>query len=171
MSTTFDIGPAPAEENCAQIGHTTDFAKINILEVEAYQAALIARHGPPPEGCRFVRVTERHDFGTYRSLAIRVDDEADEDPLVVAYVNAVEDGLGTWISSGFSAPVTYVGSEPDGQPIRTLREIIIGALLTCRPNDDGTFAIPDFAHLHGNLSQAYPDLAEEARLRLPPIAA
>ena len=44
--------------------------------------------------------------------------------------------------------------------------LVIGALLTTRPNPDGTFPIADFATLHGNLAAAFPEQAETARQRL-----
>ena len=35
MPITIDLGGAPAEEDCAQLGQTDDFARINQLEVLA----------------------------------------------------------------------------------------------------------------------------------------
>ncbi len=54
MTELFVLGSSPAEEDTAQLGRTPDFDRLNRLEVDCYQAALIARYGPPPEGARFV---------------------------------------------------------------------------------------------------------------------
>ena len=46
MPYTIDLGAGPAEEDCAQLGRSPDFDTLNILEIEAWRCALIARHGP-----------------------------------------------------------------------------------------------------------------------------
>lgn len=163
MSYIIDIGGAPANEDCAQLGRTPDFEAVNNFEVFAYKLAIIARHGTPPEGCRLTTHANRHDFGTYRTLALQMD--AEDDEAVQAYAEAVEEGLGSWIEAGFSPPVSYEQSvatihRPDPS------ELVIGALLTTRPNPDGSFALADFATLHGNLAAAFPQQAEAARQRL-----
>ncbi len=163
MSQIIDLGGAPANEDCAQLGQTADFDELNTLEVMTYKLAIIARHGLPPEGCKLVIHNNRHDFGCYRTLALRIADEESE--AVEAYAEAVEEGLGTWIEGGFTAPVTYVGK------VATIKrsehdEMVIAALLTTRPNADGIFPVADFAILHGNLSAAFPEQAEAARQRL-----
>ncbi|MGF7152106.1 hypothetical protein FHS96_005775 [Sphingomonas zeicaulis] len=162
----FDIGGAPAEEDCAQLGHTDGFAAINRLEVEAYQAAIIARHGPPPTGCRFRTVRNAHDFGTYLTLGLHLTDADSEGDTaeIEAYFTRVECGLRSWIEAGFTAPVRYDGATPI--ELRTLDETIVGALLTTRPGPDGTFPVADFATLHGNLAAAYPAQAAVAAARL-----
>ena len=77
----------------------------------------------------------------------------------------LEEGLGSWIEAGFTAPVTY-----NGKVAKIERsdhtELVVGALLTTRPNADGTFPIADFAVLHGHLAAAYPQQADTARQRL-----
>jgi len=40
MSDIIDLGGAPANEDCAQLGHTPDFERLNRLEVAAYRAAM-----------------------------------------------------------------------------------------------------------------------------------
>ena len=69
MSYIIDIGGAPANEDCAQLGQTPDFEAVNTFEVLAYKLAIIARHGMPPAGCKLGPHTNRHDFGVYRTLA------------------------------------------------------------------------------------------------------
>ncbi|KZB93523.1 hypothetical protein AVM11_11660 [Sphingomonas melonis TY] len=163
MSHIIDIGGAPAEEECAQLGQTIDFEAANLAEVTAYKLAIIARHGLPPEGCKLIVHNNRHDFGLYRTLALRVDDEESE--AVDAYAEAVEPGLETWIEAGFTAPVAYVGKIAKIERSQHA-ELVIGALLTTRPSPDGTFPVSDFATLHGNLAAAFPEQAEAARQRL-----
>lgn len=163
MSYIIDIGGAPANEDCAQLGQTRDFDTVNTFEVFAYKLAIIARHGMPPEGCKLTAHANHHDFGTYCTLALKIEDEDDE--AVQAYAEAVEEGLGSWVEAGFAPPVAYDGS------VATIgrtdpSELVIGALLTTRPNPDGTFAVKDFATLHANLAAAFPQQAEAARQRL-----
>ena len=105
MSNIIDLGGAPANEDCAQLGQTPDFDTVNAHEVFAYKLAIIARFGEPPAGCRLKPLANRHDFGTYRTLSLRIDDEDDEQ--VGAYVDLVENGLGSWLEAGFSPPITY----------------------------------------------------------------
>lgn len=170
MYTFIDLGGAPASEDCAQLGHTREFDRLNRLEVECYRAALQAKFGPPPEGCQFTTCNNRHDFGTYQTLAIKVwDHTADRDD-VVAYVLMTEDGLARWIEAGFRAPVEYEGSDPILGSVRRVEDCIISALKITRPGVDGRFPIPDFAVLHGNLSAIYPDLAHQALLQLEGVS-
>jgi hypothetical protein len=163
MSYHIDLGGAPANERCAQLGHTPDFAAVNAFEVSAYRLAVIALHGLPPEGCRLAAYANHHDFGIYRTLVLHIDDEADAH--VAAYAEAVEEGLSSWISACFSPPVEYDGCVAT-IPRREATELLIGALLVSRPRPDGTFAIPDFERVHTNLTAAFPEAAEAARARL-----
>ena len=159
MDTTIDLGGAPANEDCAQLDHTHDFDRLNRLEVKLYAVAMQARFGPPPQGCAFTTISNRHDFGTYHTLGLKVLDSHRDDPEVARYIENAEDGLGSWLEAGITPPIDY----EDGQPRRVRRDhdaIVRGALATTRPNPDGTFAIPDFAILHGNLCRAFPRVAE-----------
>ena len=155
MPFVIDIGGAPASEPCAQLGQTPDFERINKLEVAAYRAAIIAQYGSPPAGCALVELRNPHDFGTYYTLGVRVDDDDATIGAAADYLNAVEEGLGTWLEAGFSPPVTYDG-DGEAKDVRKLQDIIISALLITRPGPDGRFALADFQRLHGNLTSAYP---------------
>lgn len=170
MSYAIDLGGAPANEDCAQLGHTPDFERLNRLEVATYRAAIIARFGPPPEGCSLVQLTNRHDYGTYYELGLKVDAAvARRDPAVMAYAEAVQDGLGSWVEAGFAPPVRYGDGEAPVVERATVDEIVTGAILATRPNADGRFAIPEFETLHGNLAAAYPRSAEAAKRALAEI--
>ncbi|WP_313806612.1 hypothetical protein [Sphingobium sp.] len=164
MSDTIDLGGAPANEDCAQLGHTPDFERLNRLEVGAYRAAIIARFGPPPEGCALITLTNRHDFGTYRTLGLTVDaDAARLDPAVAAYSEAVQDGLGSWLEACFAPPVRYEDGGTPRVDRESIDEIVTGAILATRPGADGRFAIAAFESLHRNLAAAYPRSAEAAQ--------
>ena len=163
MPYSIDLGGAPANEECAQLGHTPAFDDVNAYEVAAYHVGIIARFGPPPSGCRLAALANRHDFGTYRTLVLHVENELDA--AVRAYADQVEEGLGSWLEAGIAPPVSYEG------PLaiiahRDRAELIIAALQTTRPDADGSFALADFAVLHRHLSETFPAEAATARARL-----
>lgn len=167
MPYIVDIGGAPANEPCVQLGQTHRFDLLNKLEVLAYKYAIIARYGEPPAGCRLSGLANRHDFGTYTTLVLHVENEVDE--AVADYAERVEEGLGTWLEAGFRAPVTYddaTAVEVRDDPI----ELLVGALHVTRPGPDGRFPVPDFETLHHNLTAAFPGAAEIARARLTEAA-
>ncbi|WP_288806385.1 hypothetical protein [uncultured Novosphingobium sp.] len=163
MPYTIDIGPAPANAPCAQLGQTRDFARVNRFEIAAYRIAIIAVHGSPPAGCGLFAKAHQHDFGTYRTLVLEVGD--DTDPLCRAYAEAVEPGLGSWLEAAMAPPVEYHGAAAS-IPRPDLDEITIGALLSARPGPDGHFAIPAFETIHTHLAAAFPALDEVAKARL-----
>lgn len=163
MPYFIDLGGAPAREECAQLGRTPDFEDVNAFEVAAYEIGIIARFGAPPAGCRLAALANRHDFGTYRTLVLHVENELDE--AVRTYADQVEEGLGSWLEVGIAPPVSYKGAIAS-IPRRDRAELVIGAMLATRPDPDGSFAIPDFAVLHRHLSDAFPADAEVARARL-----
>lgn len=173
IERTIDLGGAPAQEPCAQLGQTPGFAALNALEVEVFRAALIARYGAPPAGCRFTPLEHAHDFGSYRTLGLAIDTAAALDEAVVAYRAAVGDGLATWVAAGFAPPVVYDGVVGTA-PRTDLAEIVIGALATTRPAWDGSFPLAEFATLHANLAAAFPaeaaTFAERVRVLAPAVA-
>lgn len=162
-----DIGGAPANEDCAQLGQTPDFDALNKLEVLTYKYAIIARYGAPPPGCRLSGLANRHDFGTYVTLVLHVENELDE--AVRTYAEAVEEGLETWLEAGFRAPVNYDDATPT-QVHSDPSEILISAFHVTRPGADGRFPVADFETLHTNLAAAFPDEAAVARARLTKAA-
>ncbi len=149
MPETFILGSCPAEEDTAQLGRTPDFDRLNRLEVDCYQAALIARYGPPPAGARFARHGSTHDFGRYVELAIRFE-PADE--VAGAYAMLVDEGLGRWIHAGFTAPVEYPDSTLPVIRHADLAAAIRSAISLMRsPFPEGEQAI-------ANLRTHYPEL-------------
>ena len=154
MPIILDLGGAPANEDCAQLGHTNDFQRINQFEVHAYRIALIAVHGLPPQGCQLRPYINHHDFGMYRTLVLEIAADA---PIAEArcYANKVEDGLSSWTEACISPPITY-----DGEIATIARasreELVLGALMTTRPRPDGAFPLTAFETIHSNLAAAFP---------------
>ncbi len=148
MTELFVLGSSPAEEDTAQLGRTPDFDRLNRLEVDCYQAALIARYGPPPEGARFVRHGSNHDFGHYVELAIRFDPENEP---AAAYAYQVDEGLGRWFHAGFTAPVEYPSSTSPRIHHTDLDAAIRSAISIMRP------PFPEGERAIANLRAHYPD--------------
>ena len=148
MTELFVLGSSPAEEDTAQLGRTPDFDRLNRLEVDCYQAALIARYGPPPEGVRFVRHGSNHDFGHYVELAIRFDPESEA---ASVYAYKVDEGLGRWFHAGFTAPVEYPNSTSPRIHHADLDAAIRSAISIMRP------PFPEGERGQANLRAHYPD--------------
>lgn len=150
MSETFTLGPSPAEEDTAQLGRTPGFAMLNLLEVDCYQAALIARFGPPPAGARFTRQGNDHDFGRYHELALRFDPADDAE---AAYATLVDEGLARWIDAGFTAPVEYPDSTKPVIHHPDLAAAVRSAIGIMRP------PFPQRERMVANLRARYPQHA------------
>lgn len=147
MPEILTIGPCPAEEEPAQLGQTPDFARLNRLEVDCYQAALVAWFGPPPVGAVFTRVASDHDFGRYVELAIRYDRENDA---AADYAFRVEEGVARWLHAGFTAPVDYPTSRSPNVRHADLAAAIRSAFGIMRP------PFPDGERMIANLRAQYP---------------
>lgn len=145
-----ELGPGPANEHCAQLGHTPDFAAANTLELLAYKAAIIAVNGEPPLPLGYALVANAHDFGTYRTLWL-VSEEVPLPAPAEAWLSALEEPS-SWIAAGFPVPVVYDGAKA---VLRPFREIIASALQITRPGSDGSFFPAQNAVLHRNLLDAY----------------
>lgn len=98
------IGPAPCDEDCAQIGVTEGASRLNRIECEAYIEALRAVYGPEPEGAYLHTKTESHDFGNYKEVVCYYDTNVRE---AAEYAFKVETGLGTWAEANMEPPVRY----------------------------------------------------------------
>lgn len=161
MTYTVEIGAAPINEECAQLGQTKDFEAINRLEIRLYRAAIIARYGVPPEGVTLRAKANAHDFGTYRELVAEVSDAVKDDPAVAEYIAQVEDGLFSWLCAGFAPPVRYKPGGIADSEGRTFDQIVAGAVMTTRPKPDGSFFPPDNKTLHDNLCAGFPELVPD----------
>ena len=98
------IGPAPADEPCAQIGITEGAQRLNRLECSAYIDALRKVYGPEPDGAFLEPKAENHDFGKYYEVVCYYDNNWDD---AIEYAYKVECGLGTWAEAQMVAPVLY----------------------------------------------------------------
>lgn len=68
-----EIGTVPHEEYAAQLGIEEDYSSRNRAECAAYKAQIIRAYGFPPEGVTLVTTSNRHEFGNYREVAVRID--------------------------------------------------------------------------------------------------
>lgn len=150
MAETFTLGPCPAEEDTAQLSRTPDFETLNLLEVDCYQAALIARYGPPTPEARFKRQGSDHHFGRYYELALRFDPD---DEAAAAYATLVDEGIGRWFHAGFTAPVGYPDSTRPTIHHADLAAAIRFAIGIMRP------PFPDGDRMIANLRAHYPTIA------------
>lgn len=150
MPQTLTIGPCPAEEEPAQLRQTPDFARLNRLEVDCYQAAIIAVYGAPPNGAAFKHEASDHDFGRYVELAIQFDER---DDAAADYAYRVEEGLARWIHAGFTAPVDYPTSQTPRRHHADLAAAIGAAVSIMRP------PFPDGERMIAHLRACYPQHA------------
>lgn len=81
--TYITLGPAPADEPCAQIGHTPDFETANTQECQRYLDLIQALH---PQA-RLAIMKFGHDFGTYYEVVALYCDEHEEKIALEAEAN------------------------------------------------------------------------------------
>ena len=93
MRDFISIGPAPAEEDCAQLG-TPDYPERSREECRRFIALIRGTLGEEPEGA-WLRVKRfEHDFGSYREVVCFFDDTL---PDSVAYAFRCEaEAPATW---------------------------------------------------------------------------
>lgn len=72
MTETLEIGSAPYEEDCAQLG-SSDYTERSKAECMAFKAQLLRQFGEPPEGARLRIKGCSHDFGMYYEVAVSFD--------------------------------------------------------------------------------------------------
>jgi hypothetical protein len=83
MRDTIEIGAAPYNEDCAQVGRD-DYGPRSLVETRAYKAQLtrlVLAHldGKPMPASFGIRVKSNvHDFGSYREVAVSFDDNDGE---------------------------------------------------------------------------------------------
>lgn len=148
MATTFILGACPFDEHPAQLGRTPDFPRLNRLELDCFQAALIAFYGPPPAGARFGREASTHDFGRYTELTLRFEDG---DETALRYAQQLEQGLGRWFHAGFGAPVDYPDTSAPTIHYDDVAAAIESAIRIMRP------PFPDGERMIANLRSYYPE--------------
>lgn len=79
-----DLGSAPSDEDCAQIGVDENYGARAKRECRALVNQLKRLCGDPPAGARFRIMSNPHDFGTYYSVVIDFDPN-NEDAIEYAY--------------------------------------------------------------------------------------
>jgi len=157
---TLDLGGAPWNEDCAQIGHTPNFDLVNTAEAMLYRAALIAVAGPPPPGVTLRIKANAHDFGTYQTVEASIDNEQD-DGSHASYLEALETGIAFWHQAGF-APPEFGKLTVSDQLVSFVVEAVASALRITRPSSTGTFFPESSGPIHRNLTAAFPEAAQRA---------
>jgi len=81
------LGPAPAEEDCVQVGEP-DYLERALAECRRYIDLIRRVCGPEPPGARLRTKWEYHDFGKYVEVVCEFDDNV---PEAVEYAYRVEE--------------------------------------------------------------------------------
>jgi hypothetical protein len=157
---TDDLGGAPTNEDCAQICHTPNFAIVNTAEAMLYRAALIGVAGLPPAGINLRIKANAHDFGTYRTVEARIDDDQHDDSHA-SYLETLETGIAFWHQAGF-APPEFGKLTASDQLVSFVVEAVASALRITRPSSTGTFFPESSGPIHRNLTAAFPEAAQRA---------
>lgn len=90
------IGPTPAEEASAQTTQD-DFHSKNREECAKFKA-LLEKICPPPNGTCFAIHTESgHDFGAYREVVAKVDEDIADEIEVNSWCSKYNHLPGTWL--------------------------------------------------------------------------
>jgi hypothetical protein len=88
MVESIEIGSAPCDEECAQVG-SADYPERSRAECRAFINQIKRVMGEPPEGVSLFIKSNSHDFGTYREVAVKVTgvltEDASEKALEYAY--------------------------------------------------------------------------------------
>ena len=79
-----DLGSAPGDEACAQVGIDPDYAQRARRECRALINQIQRVCDEPPPGVRFRIKRNPHDFGDYLSVIVEFDGN-DEDAVAYAY--------------------------------------------------------------------------------------
>ncbi len=79
-----DLGSAPSDERCAQLGVDSDYELRARRECRALIHQFVRICGDPPPHAIFRIMANPHDFGVYYSVAIHFDPD-DEDAVAYAY--------------------------------------------------------------------------------------
>lgn len=75
MRDYLDIGPAPCNESCQQVGMPSFDAAKERAELEAFRSQIRRVLGAEPEGAQLSIKAFPHDFGTYREVVCYYDTE------------------------------------------------------------------------------------------------
>lgn len=95
------LGPAPAEESCAQLG-SDGYEERAPAECLAYIEAIKRVCGEPPLGARLKVEWASHDYGRYAEVVCLYDGESKQAAAYAALVD--ENAPTTWEAAGMAAP-------------------------------------------------------------------
>jgi hypothetical protein len=98
---TVYLGPAPAEEDCAQVGRT-DYEERARAECLAYIEAIRKVVGAEPDGARLRVKRQAHDFGSYLEVVCEFDGNNRDAAEYAARCDA--EAPTTWEAAGMTAP-------------------------------------------------------------------
>jgi len=101
MIDYLNIGCAPAEENCVQVG-SPDYLRCARIECEHFISAIIKKLGEPPLGAALRIKAFPHDFGTYFEVVCTFDTN-NKDAMDYA-LRCEACPPSTWAEVGMSAP-------------------------------------------------------------------
>lgn len=71
------LGPAPAGEDCVQVG-VSNYQQKAIKECQKYIKLLKKKFPDRPKECVFIIKSNPHDFGSYLEVNIKFDDESSD---------------------------------------------------------------------------------------------
>ncbi len=109
MTDLVYLGPAPADERCAQAG-SDDYADRALRECRAYIEAIRKVCGSEPEGAALRVRREAHDAGGYYEVICQYDGEDEAASAYAAHCD--ENAPTTWAVAGMAAPVPPAGRAP-----------------------------------------------------------
>jgi hypothetical protein len=95
------LGPAPAEEECAQVGRP-NYREQVFAECRHYIEAIKKKCGEPPEGATLRIKGQEHDFGTYYEVVVEFDSDNGEAARWAYHVDASVPTR--WEDVGMSGP-------------------------------------------------------------------
>jgi hypothetical protein len=80
---TVSLGSTPSGEKCAQVG-SEHYYELTPIEITAYKNQCERMFPNIPDGARYVKTRNPHDFGTYHELGIKYRED-DEEAMNYAY--------------------------------------------------------------------------------------
>ncbi|ABX19846.1 hypothetical protein L0Y81_30040 (plasmid) [Burkholderia multivorans] len=91
MVETIEIGPAPCDEACAQVGDMR-YLERSRAECTAFINQIRRTLGEPPDGASLFIKSSAHDFGTYWEVVVKVTGglSADAREAAIAYAYRCE---------------------------------------------------------------------------------
>lgn len=84
-----ELGTAPTEEDCVQVGSSLDYRQKQYEEASRFRDLLKSLF-PPPEGGSFVIKLFSHDFGPYCEVCAKFDTQSES---AIEWAFNVESGL------------------------------------------------------------------------------